>query len=260
MCGLFGILGNGIIREDIGVFKDLMVFSALRGQDSTGFAAGNSRSNSEVKVVKAATDPLYFLQFMDDKDKDFLDKTSNNFFMGHTRARTRGETGVKGAQPFDVGGMIGTHNGTIDGEFEGFNSDSEKFISNISYLGIRGATKRLLSSDAYATVVYNKKTKDIVISRNSARPLFYALHPQRHVLYYASEAGMLYAACWRNRVFPEDTFSFHPDIAYFINPAEIIRKNKFTYRFADLKPQPVVPPTPPKTQETNQNEQPVGDV
>ena len=247
MCGLFGVIGPGIQRPDLSVFRDLMVFSSVRGVDGTGFYVGNSRTNKGT-LAKLGGDSIYFLETLNKTEESELDKTSNNFFIGHTRFRTRGDGGIKGSQPFDTGGIVGTHNGTIDHDFEGYASDSEKFLTNIAFAGPKAAVSKLTNKDAFAVVAYDKSKRDILIMRNDKRTLFFALNQTREVLYYASEAGFLYAALWRNGIAtPDGVSSFHPNVAYYFNPSDIIRKKKLYYRYLELPP-PAVKETPVTTQ------------
>lgn len=252
MCGLFGVIGNGIQRPDISIFRDLMVFSSVRGVDGTGFYIGNSRTNKGT-LAKIGGDSVYFLETLTREQENELDKVTNNFFIGHTRFRTRGDGGLKGSQPFDTGGIVGTHNGTIDHDFEGYASDSEKFLTNIAFAGPKAAAAKLLPKDAFAVVAYDKSKKDILIMRNEKRSLYFALNKHRDVLYYASEAGFLYAALWRNGVETPDGVSvFHPNVAYYFNPSDIVRKKRLYYRYLELSP-PAVKETTPVTTQTQES-------
>jgi len=48
MCGLYGIAGRGIMKEDLQVYYQLGLVNMLRGQHSTGYYESNMRSLSKL--------------------------------------------------------------------------------------------------------------------------------------------------------------------------------------------------------------------
>ncbi len=237
MCGLFGIVGRGINRDDLSIFKDLMLFSAVRGIDATGVAVGNSNSNN-VTIIKKTRDAIYYLQTLEKKEEAALDNLTANFFLGHTRWATTGKKTVDAAQPFEHGKITGTHNGTITSiPFDKFNSDSDALFSRINELGIRKTISLLKPSDSYALVYYDKSTRQLNFLRNIKRVLYFALNEHRETLYYSSENGILNAALWRHGISTK-IYYFSEDINYSINPTNLKgKKGGFLYDAFEVKPE-----------------------
>lgn len=233
MCGLFGIIGQGINRDDCNFFQDIMIFSAVRGTDATGFACGSTHGKGYVN--KKASDPIWFLQNLSKLEERDIDNVSYNYFLGHTRLATKGEKTVAAAQPFEYNRIAGTHNGTLDINFDGFQSDSDAMFSRINSMGIKTTISMMKPNDAYAIVYYDKTDKSVNFIHNGKRKLYFALNEKRNTLYYASENGMLIAALWRNGI-EAKPFFFSEDFLVSVKPQDLKHKGDLKYTSTKLIP------------------------
>jgi glutamine phosphoribosylpyrophosphate amidotransferase len=227
MCGIYGVLGPGIMLPDLKIFEDLGIVSLVRGTDGAGlFSVPNpypSNKNNEVKTVKTGQDFLALMYQLEQEDKDSSVKVSlknqyinvmNHGIIGHNRAATIGSTCGEGAHPFysKDKSIIGCHNGTItdsteygksvldrvDGEK--FFTDSHVLIDDISKHGPDILSKLDDSKDAYSIVWYNTKTQKTHYVRNNKRSMSFAASKDRRVLYMCSEEGLLSAIMSRHNV------------------------------------------------------------
>lgn len=242
MCGLFGIIGQGITKDDTIVFRDLMLLNAIRGTDSTGFASGRSKANhknlKEIYLSKKVNDAIYFLQSLSKEDEDALDNVFHDFKLGHTRWATTGEVVLGAAQPFNRENIVGTHNGTFGSiNFTGFNSDSDAFYHRVNELGMRATIQTVKpKEDGYALVWHDKNEGTIKILRNEKKMIWFTYHPTRQVMYYCSELGLLKAALDRRSIKYEDCFYPMPDTMYSFDPQRLKKGTKPTYTAAIVKP------------------------
>ena len=222
MCGLFGVIGSGINQNDLNIFQDLLVFNAVRGWDGTGVMTANTNTkNGNINIHKKAYDSFWYLRTLEKKQSSNLSNISNNVFIGHTRWATVGKTNDEAAQPFEMKSFIGTHNGTIDLDWKDYNSDSEAFFQKIEEIGPKAAVATLGDKDAFAIVSYHKPSRHVYMMRNDKRSLNFAICPDRSVLYYASELGMLKAALERHNVKPAQYWFPKPYILYEFDPKSI---------------------------------------
>lgn len=189
MCGLFGVIGNNIGKEEVNCFRDLGIISSLRGLDSTGISvvtkAKKNRWNLE--YYKDATDPTNFL-FYNKKTYNLLYNTKNVFaLMGHARAATIGSVIPENAHPHHVGHILGMHNGTINSLGDKNKTDSECLFERIAEKGIQEALNSITGNLAYALTWLDSKTNTINILRNENRPLYGMVAKTGGLMYYASE-------------------------------------------------------------------------
>lgn len=244
MCGIFGVIGQGIIKEDITIFKELMLVNSIRGPDSTGFVSGRSgktfnNKHSEVTVVKKASDPLWFLQNMAKEELDAFENTFHDFKLGHDRWATTGEVSIEAAHPFNRPNIIGTHNGTFYslGKHEGYHSDSDAFFAKVDELGMRATIQTMRVTDKYALVWYDKNEERVKFLRNSHKMFWFCYHPNRNVLYYSSELGCLRWIMERHAIKPEDYWFPREDTMYTIDPQTLKKKGKpFFGSVSEVKP------------------------
>lgn len=246
MCGLYGIIGQGINRDDILVFKDLMIMMAIRGHHSTGFATGrsndwgtgkNQKKRSETVVVKKAFDPIWFLENLEKDEESAINETFHDYFLGHDRFATTGEINQSAAHPFEHGNIVGTHNGTFHSlNHEGFHSDSDAFFSRVGELGIKAAVMTLKPNDKYAVIWYDKSTGRVNFLRNRDKMFWFCYHPIRNTMYYCSELGALRWAMERRGIKPDEYYHPREDIMYTIDPQNLRRKNKFLFSTQEVKP------------------------
>lgn len=228
MCGLFGMAGPGVQAEDLIFMRELAYTSGLRGTDATGmFQAGVFKKHSYYRLEKGRSEVSYFLWFHEnheDGNPKILADVTDNVFMGHARAATKGELTDENAHPFDVGEIVGAHNGTLyDKKYQDKKkTDSELFIRDIQERGLEAVLKGLDKGSAYALTLFDKKTGELTFARNDKRPLNYAYHNKRKVLYWASERGMLEFVAqrqnWGTGIDIGKVFRFTENVIYTVHP------------------------------------------
>lgn len=194
MCGLVGVVGRDLDDSDIKMFRNLLVLDTARGEHSTGVAVVNG--DNTVKVIKGVGDP--FDSVFQDVEfwRALSKKKSVRILMGHNRFATVGKVSKDNAHPFEMGAVVGAHNGTLrtvhrldDGHK--FDVDSKALLNHINNHGIKDTSKDV--DGAYAITWFDKNNKTFNIARNHERPMHFAV--KNNKLYYASEPWMLeYAA------------------------------------------------------------------
>jgi predicted glutamine amidotransferase len=189
MCGLVGVAGK-LEYKDEAMMKRLLVFDYFRGPDSTGLAA--IRNNGDVKMAKAAVNPLDLFDMQ--KFKDANSGHPSIAFIGHNRLATKGGVNNVNAHPFQFGHIVGAHNGTLDHSSwkaleeaieEKHEVDSMAVIHAIAKLGIEETVKLL--QGAWALTWYDLEAKTINFLRNKERPLWMAYTKKFDHLFWASE-------------------------------------------------------------------------
>ncbi len=224
MCGLAGIAGNGIIKQDVKIFKDLLHMASLRGEDSTGVLVSNThkpKGHTFFATQKEATPSPVFIK-KHGRHGHILQETPGgaNLYMGHARWGTVGDFTVKNAHPFETNKLIGMHNGTlVDFDYawdkEG-RTDSELMFEDMSKRGILPVLEGLDTLSAFAVSIFDKKSRKLYLARNKHRKLYVGFNKKAGVMYWSSEFYMLYAAVDRNDVDIE-AFVLKPDILYTID-------------------------------------------
>jgi len=210
MCGLFGwIKPNAKISTELDlaeIFREGLVQSQIRGEDSSGFYT------QKLGIVKEAIVPDQFVE------KHVPDSIANErFVLGHCRLASKkyrkDKVNIKNSnngQPFESNSWVLTHNGTINTpKIKGFNytskTDSEIIIA---YAEKTGITNALASIDGSASLVlYNKKTYKITFWTNGQRPLAIALY--KGIIFYASTKSIL-----RDTLEPKVKYQIFPEISY----------------------------------------------
>jgi asparagine synthetase B (glutamine-hydrolysing) len=221
ICGLTGMIGPGINNVDLSILKNLSYLSGLRGLDSTGILQVSRR---DILVVKDAFDISYFMryhQYAQDGNHDVFTGIYNHLFAVHVRAATKGKVIKANAHPFEFDKIIGMHNGTIYSKYhDDHKTDSELFLKDINDLGLKDTIGNLYENDAYALVIYDKINKELVITRNQHRSLYYAVNAKRKVIYWASEEWMLRTAIYRNgeQILNNTVWEFEAGSTYKIDP------------------------------------------
>jgi len=234
MCGLAGIAGPGINVWDIDILNELAYVSGLRGRDSTGIIQGHSNFryknevNCEFIVEKDAMDVGSFQRFHKfdpEGNKELFKGIQNNFFAVHTRQATKGEVNKENSHPFEFTRYVGMHNGTLmeTRYHQPGKTDSELFIKQMDEEGVVSVLKKLSPVSAYAIVLFDKKTGELVFARNDLRPLYLCFSAARSVMYWASEKWMLEGVMKRNKegILNDEISFFKPQIIYRIDPSKI---------------------------------------
>lgn len=201
MCGLAGVAGN-LSQKDTDVLKDLLYFSQARGADATGLATYHIKSK-EAQLHKLAVPSSVFVE---SRRVDRLISASEDVLIAHTRKSTyHGKSTSSDAHPFWHNHLIGAHNGSIPPY--AINAlkhslmggiDSDNLIYNISKDGVYEVIPKL--SGAWALVLLDTQKQTLGFIRNKERPLHFATSKGGQKLYWASEAGMLWATLDRHGI------------------------------------------------------------
>lgn len=235
MCGLYGICGPGIWKQDIEVFYSLGIISQLRGIDGAGILKADARYRKKVsyKIYKG---PVNFVSMVNwykynsKTDKNLLEGIFNTVFAGHNRAATVGDLTLENTHPFKCGNIIGFHNGTlVKSKYrEKDKTDSELLIQDIDERGIGEVLPELYRGNAYALVLLDKNTGRLTFSRNDERTLYFCFNANREVMYWASESWMLRSILKRHNIsiLDEHVFYFEPNKSYVITPWDLRDYNK----------------------------------
>lgn len=190
MCGIYGVLGTGIIKTDLSVLYTLGFVNMMRGLHSTGVMRAWHHKNRPVEIMK---DTVPAITFFNDKDyRKILEDCSPVAIMCHNRHATVGNAdNIEGAHPFATERYVGFHNGTLredkytkDSEFF---TDSEALWNEIQANGFEDTLTKLYADSAFALAYYDKETGKVGFIRNDKRPLAFAVHNTRNVVYYSSD-------------------------------------------------------------------------
>lgn len=237
MCGLTGIAGTGIQQVDLDILSNLATISALRGTDAAGIMQGRTTpyhrvNKTTVLVEKMANDINYFQYYNKwhpQGNKEAFKGLGNNFFAVHCRSATKGSYSKANAHPFDVGRIVGMHNGTLhDRRYEDKErTDSELLLKDMSERGEKQVLEGLISGwDAFALVWIDRETGYLSFANNGERDLFYCYSDRRSVIYWASETWMLRAILARNKeiIHQQTVYKFLPDLIYTIDVSKSFTK------------------------------------
>lgn len=229
MCGLVGIAGS-LSTKDVDVFKQLLYIDYLRGEHSTGVGCVHETSG-EVRVRKAATDPLMFLQM---KSVGEVVNSLNKVLMGHNRFATRGKINAVNAHPYWTGRILGAHNGTLDhiclkdlAKNQEAETDSEQIMLSVHELDGSITETIALMEGAWALSIYDEADNSINLVRNEKRPLYYCMSESKKTLYWASESWMLAGVLDRNGIKRRPIVLLEPDriLSWVIpNSREVFRE------------------------------------
>lgn len=222
MCGLAGVAGNGITTRHRDAYKELLYLSALRGRDSTGVLAVNTRRSPTVhRNYRSLQESSDFINTHGNKE-GFLSSGEWNILMGHTRYATVGGVSNRNVHPFDVGPIVGAHNGTLQSLqfYDKKKTDSEMMFEKMVKNGVIPTLSSCSYIDAWAVSIYDKKDKTISLGTNGQRPLSVGIVQNSDVMFWASDYGMIYLVCRRAGI-PVECFTLSSYYLYEIDIDEI---------------------------------------
>jgi len=212
MCGLVGLFGKNLSLQDEKVFRDLLYLDVLRGEDSTGAAIVSvpflPNQPEVVELVKAVGPPsvLYGAHGRYQGKSSLTLKTGLKLLLGHNRYATQGLISAENAHPFEMGEVVGAHNGTLrKSSLEGLHEASKYEVDSqiiYSHLGAGNSLQSVweVADGAMALTWYNKSTKKLCLIRNKERPLYTCISKDGKTLYWSSESWMLHIALSRSGV------------------------------------------------------------
>lgn len=191
MCGLCGVLGSTLSKDDIAAFQDLMIVSTIRGSDGAGIVAIDKQAGHAAHTLRSegtAADLATGSEFFK------LAKKNLSCLMGHARLPTSGNWEIGDVHPHVSGPVIGMHNGTmktVNGKpVTTKDSDSRMLFTSIRNSGIDETVAN--SHGAYALTYINTQLDTISFLRNKMRPLCFArLEGAPEKIFWASESGFL---------------------------------------------------------------------
>lgn len=203
MCGLFGVMGPDIQKQDLDAFRELGMVSQLRGIDSSGVFQTRVRTKgmysgySYEAIYKTSENFSSFLQDIDhprtNAPRSLLFTSMVDVVLGHVRSATKGSINDENAHPFVFKGMVAAHNGTLlDRQYSDFKkTDSELMFADMEDRGIIPVLENMNRDSAYALSIFDRNTKKMIFVRNELRPLYFAFLYNRAVMYWASDLEML---------------------------------------------------------------------
>jgi predicted glutamine amidotransferase len=212
MCGLSGIAGS-ISGKDKDIFKNMLLFHSVRGEDSTGIGIVPRYKDQDIRTLKCLGPSIDLIN-----QKPYeraISSGGHSVWLGHNRSATTGLVSIRNAHPFHFSNILGMHNGTLQTiarqklkDYKEFTTDSEALIYNI---GLDGPEKVIpLLEGSWTIVWYDQKTHSINMIRNEERPLVFAFNMAETTMYFGSELDLTAAAMRRNGVPWKDKFHVLP--------------------------------------------------
>lgn len=205
----------------------LLHFDTVRGEHSTGVAVVDNDDSVNLYKEVGLPQDLY-KTYNKEFTKGLLPMEKVKAVIGHNRFATQGEIVVDNAHPFDMGRVVGAHNGTVFkysmSSLTGYNF--QEMDSKIIYKHL-SATKDVQklwdkADGAMALTWWDKDDKKLHIVRNKERPLFYVFSEDGKKMYWASEDWMLWVGLHRSgiKMGPEKIKSIAVDKHYLFSLGE----------------------------------------
>lgn len=237
MCGITGaaLVGTdrtfdkGQINTARNVLLRLLLRNQARGSDSTGIVRVGDDGNWSIR--KSAIPAFHFV-FQDKVRKLATLDENHRIVMAHTRNATTGDVNKKNSHPFDVGSLVGIHNGVI--RFcEKLNPplalevDSHQFFWGLANYTMNHVVETVSGSIAAAFVRKNKPTTLCFIKISNPIEVIYS--EEYGILFFSSVEsyfkdsmgdGLSFAKFKRivvpeNSYFEFDTLTGNSSISYF---------------------------------------------
>lgn len=179
---------TGFLYKDKQIFNQMLYANMLRGQDATGVFTVDSVGNLD--MIKSALPSPNVQSKPEYKALIDLAMKDGMVLVGHNRAATMGKSDEhEFAHPFIEDHICLLHNGTLTSHkhLANVEVDSHAICHAIARDGYKKALPEIYG--AFALVWYNAKEKTVYITRNSQRPLHFAVNDD--CCYFASEGEML---------------------------------------------------------------------
>ena len=211
MCGLVGLVGK-IDTVGKSVFRCLLELDTMRGPHSTGVLFVDDRGRTDLLKKVGTPWDLY-----SHKATEEAFKSPANLLMGHNRWATQGKINNANAHPFDMGNIIGAHNGTLTSRYNlqdhlKFDVDSENLYHHMEENGVADTIPKL--NGAFALTWWDKTDETLNIIRNDKRPLHYALTTDKKTLLWASEPWMLIVATSKHKMEIGEVEEFEQEVLH----------------------------------------------
>ena len=224
MCGIFGMTGPfATTANDDKFIKNATIAGAVRGLDGTGLVMIANKGDEPVTYIKRAMSGGQFVNEV--FDPTYALSNTVHSVIGHNRAATIGAISDHTSHPFNEGGVIGVHNGTLRGDWKAdlevskkCDVDSRGLYRAIAARGIDWTIDKM--KGAAALVWCEVESKRVFVYRNSERPLHYV--ESNGKIYYASEPGMLSWLLTKSCVFKIDIQPFKVDTLYEITEGKLV--------------------------------------
>mgnify|MGYP003648692457 FL=1 len=200
MCGIFGYAKrqNAQSNGQLDKLKDVLTYladeSVVRGTDSTGISMINPSSRETFKATASSSevinDATWKANILNRVTKD------NTIAIGHVRYATHGEVNTRNAHPFEIGNVVGAHNGII----YNYNKLAEKYDKTIKVdseiifesLNINDDKKALEELEGDFAISWVRDSNKILhLARESSRPLCVAYWKKAKILIWASTDEIL---------------------------------------------------------------------
>jgi predicted glutamine amidotransferase len=200
MCGIFGFAktSNGQSDHQLDILKrtftNLTDESSARGKDSTGFSIMNPLNRYTYKTLTDSSTLTRTNEWSNVIDK--IDRDTS-IVLGHTRFATTGAKVVTNAHPFNIGEVVGIHNGVI----YNFNQvarglgkaipqvDSEVIFQSLNRKDKSKAFESINGDFAVAWAKENNTT--LHLAREDGRPMVISYWKKAKVLFFASTEDIM---------------------------------------------------------------------
>lgn len=190
MCGIVSIISRtkrGFFHGDLEIFQNLLMFDAIRGEDSTGAFA--VMRDKQVTINKIGSHPMHF--FSTAGWGKFKNRAIQNarIVVGHNRKATLGAVNSDNAHPFHENNIILVHNGTLRGGHKQLANTEVDSHAVCHAFNEKGAENVIPTIDgAFAFVWWDMAKNRLCAIRNDERPLTLVTTEEHY--FVCSEAWM----------------------------------------------------------------------